>query len=88
MNKFEKVTVDAALIKESLGNPKFDFNLYERITRPGIAIGLAYTEAGGKALLIETAKYPGTGALNLTGKLGEVMKESVNTSLSWIKGNI
>ena len=38
--------------------------------------------------MIETAKYPGSGALNLTGKLGEVMKESVNTSLSWIKGNI
>ena len=88
MSKFSKVVVDDGLVKESLGNPKFDFNLYERITRPGIAIGLAYTEAGGKALLIETAKYPGTGALNLTGKLGEVMKESVGTSLSWIKGNI
>lgn len=47
--------------------------------------GLAYTEVGGKALLIETTKYPGSGALNLTGKLGDVMKESVNTSLSWIK---
>lgn len=42
---------------------------------------------GGKALLIETTKYPGTGALSLTGKLGDVMKESVNTSLSWIKTN-
>jgi ATP-dependent Lon protease len=48
---------------------------------------LAYTEAGGKALLIETTKYPGSGQLNLTGKLGEVMKESVNTSVSWIKTN-
>ena len=38
-------------------------------------------------MLIETAKYPGTGALNLTGKLGDVMKESVNTSLSWIKSH-
>ena len=42
---------------------------------------------GGKALLIETTKYPGTGMLNLTGKLGDVMKESVNTALSWIKSN-
>ena len=49
--------------------------------------GLAYTEAGGKALLIETAKYPGTGSLSLTGKLGDVMKESVNTALSWIKSH-
>lgn len=46
---------------------------------------MAYTEVGGRALLIETTKYPGTGQLNLTGKLGEVMKESVNTALSWIK---
>lgn len=48
---------------------------------------MAYTEAGGKALLIESTKYPGNGQLNLTGKLGDVMKESVNTSLSWIKSN-
>ncbi len=38
-------------------------------------------------MLIETTKYPGTGKLNLTGKLGDVMKESVNTSLSWIKAH-
>ena len=42
---------------------------------------------GGKALLIESTKYPGNGMLSLTGKLGDVMKESVNTSLSWIKSN-
>jgi len=42
---------------------------------------------GGKALLIESTKFPGTGNLSLTGKLGDVMKESVNTSLSWIKSN-
>lgn len=38
-------------------------------------------------MLIETTKFPGSGQLNLTGKLGDVMKESVNTSLSWIKAN-
>jgi ATP-dependent Lon protease len=48
---------------------------------------LAYTEVGGKALLIESTKFPGTGHLSLTGQLGDVMKESVNTSLSWIKSN-
>jgi ATP-dependent Lon protease len=87
MEHFKKVLVDDDIIKEALGNPKFDFNLNERVTRPGIAIGLAYTEVGGRALLIETSKYPGSGRLNLTGKLGDVMKESVNTSLSWIKAN-
>lgn len=84
---FAKVTVDDDLIKEALGNSKFDFKMHEKITKPGIAIGLAYTEVGGKALLIESTKYPGTGALSLTGQLGDVMKESVNTALSWIKTN-
>ena len=48
---------------------------------------MAYTDYGGKALLIETAKFPGSGHLSLTGKLGDVMKESVGTALSWIKSN-
>lgn len=58
---FIKVTINEPLITEAIGKPKFDFNLNERITRPGCAIGLAYTEAGGRALLIETTKYHGSG---------------------------
>lgn len=50
-------------------------------------MGLAYTTIGGSALLVETTKYPGTGQLKLTGKLGDVMRESVNTSISWIQAN-
>ena len=53
--------VNSDLVIEALGQPKFDFNLQERIIRPGSAIGLAYTEAGGRALLIESTKYPGSG---------------------------
>jgi len=74
-------------VEDALGNPKFDVLMSERITRPGVAIGLAYTTFGGRALLIETIRYPGNGHLVLTGKLGEVMRESVNTCLSWIKAN-
>lgn len=70
-----------------MGNTKVDSYLHERITRPGVAIGLAYTEAGGRALLIETSKFPGSGSLTLTGQLGNVMKESIGTGLSWIKSN-
>ena len=55
--EFQKVKVDDSLIKEALGNPKYDFKMNERITKPGVAIGLAYTEVGGRALLIETTKY-------------------------------
>lgn len=61
--------------------------LHERITKPGVAIGLAYTSVGGRCLLIETTKFPGSGQLTLTGQLGDVMKESIGTSLSWIKTN-
>jgi len=52
-----------------------------------VAIGLAYTSIGGSALLVETTKFPGTGNLKLTGKLGDVMRESINTSISWIQAN-
>ena len=64
---FEKVVVDNAVIEEALGTKKIDTYLNERITRPGIAIGLAYTQAGGRALLIETTKYAGSGTIQLTG---------------------
>jgi ATP-dependent Lon protease len=81
------VKVDKVLVEEALGVPKFDDLLKEKITRPGIAIGLAYTTYGGKVLLIETSKFPGSGQIKLTGKLGDVMKESVTTGLSWIRAN-
>lgn len=84
---FEKVTVDNAIIQEALGNKKIDSLLHERITKPGVAIGLAYTSVGGRCLLIETTKFPGSGQVSLTGQLGDVMKESITTSLSWIKTN-
>lgn len=64
---FEKVTVDNSHIQEALGNKKVDTVLQERITKPGVAIGLAYTSVGGRCLLIETTKFPGTGQLALTG---------------------
>lgn len=81
---FKQVEVNDALIEEALGNRKYDHQLKERIMKPGVAIGLAYTSIGGSALLVETTMYPGSGQLKLTGKLGEVMRESVNTSISWI----
>ena len=84
---FEKVVVDNSIIEEALGNKKIDSLLHERITKPGVAIGLAYTSVGGRCLLIETTKFPGSGQVSLTGQLGDVMKESVGTALSWIKTN-
>ena len=49
------------LIEEALGTKKYDHQLRERILKPGVAIGLAYTSIGGSALLVETCKFPGSG---------------------------
>lgn len=72
---------------EVLGAAKYDRNLYNESTPSGVAVGLAYTSVGGDILYIETTKYKGKGALVLTGKLGDVMKESASTALTFIKSN-
>ncbi len=70
-----------------LGPPHFYRELAERADRPGVAIGLAWTQAGGDILFIEATKMPGRGKLMITGRLGEVMKESAQAALSWIRAN-
>lgn len=70
-----------------LGATKYDRNLYNEKVPYGVAVGLAYTSVGGDILFIETNKYKGKGALVLTGKLGDVMKESATTALTYIKAN-
>src|SRR5205807_6029762 len=54
---------------------------------PGVAIGLAWTPAGGEVLFIEASRMAGTGSLTLTGQLGDVMKESARAALSWLRAH-
>ena len=75
-------------LEEILGVPIFINDLSERVSIPGVAIGMAWTAVGGKIMLVETSKCPGQGGLKVTGQLGEVMKESVLTAISWIKVNM
>ena len=70
---------------DKLGPPKFLPEVAERTSDPGVATGLAWTQAGGDILFIESTRYPGTGKLILTGHLGEVMKESAQAALSYIR---
>jgi len=71
---------------EMLGAPKFlDEEMEERTKDPGVAIGLAWTPAGGEVLFIEASRMAGTGSLTLTGQLGDVMKESARAALSWLR---
>ena len=61
--------------------------LAERNDKPGIVVGLAWTAFGGDILFIEATKMPGKGNLKLTGKLGDVMKESVQAAMSYVRSN-
>jgi ATP-dependent Lon protease len=70
-----------------LGQQRFFSEVAERINRPGIAVGLAWTPVGGDILFIEATKMEGDGKLVLTGQLGDVMKESVQAALSYIAAN-
>src|SRR5262245_15416196 len=79
------VTVDAALVGEALGRPKFFQEAASRTAVPGVATGLAVTGTGGDVLFVEAAAMPGSEELVLTGQLGDVMKESARIALTWVQ---
>ena len=71
-----------------LGAPRFlDEEMEARTSKPGVAIGLAWTPAGGDVLFIEASRMAGSGSLTLTGQLGDVMKESARAALSWVRAH-
>ena len=80
------IEVTPDVVVEMLGAPRFlDEEMEERTKDPGVAIGLAWTPAGGEVLFIEASRMAGTGSLTLTGQLGDVMKESARAALSWLR---
>lgn len=81
------IRVGADDVKKYLGNPKVHYDVAERSRMPGIATGLAWTPVGGDILFIEATRMPGSGKLILTGQLGDVMKESAQAALSYIRAN-
>jgi ATP-dependent Lon protease len=81
----EKVVVTPDNVSEFLGPPKFVEDFAERQPRVGVANGLAWTPFGGSVLVVETTKMPGKGNLILTGHLGEIMKESAQAALSYVR---
>jgi ATP-dependent Lon protease len=82
------LTITPDVVVEMLGAPTFlDEEIEERTKEPGVAIGLAWTPAGGDVLFIEASRMAGTGTLTLTGQLGEVMKESARAALSWFRAH-
>ena len=81
------VAITADTLKKLLGPPKFFESAVSATERPGVAIGLAWTPTGGDVLFIEAAKMPGKGVLTLTGRLGEVIKESAAAAMTWLRAN-
>lgn len=75
-------------LKDYLGNEKFRYGLAEVVDQVGAATGLAWTEVGGETLVIEVSVLPGSGKLTLTGKLGDVMKESAQAAFSYTRSRV
>ena len=80
-------TVTTEMIEEILGNEKYTNEIYKNANMPGVAVGLAWTYVGGDILFIEALISKGKGELKLTGNLGDVMKESATTALTYIRAN-
>ncbi len=81
------VAVDEPQLVEHLGRPKFEFEAAERTAVPGVATGLAVTGAGGDVLFVEVTSMEGDKGLTLTGQLGDVMKESAQIALSYVRSH-
>jgi ATP-dependent Lon protease len=84
-----KLVVTREVVHEFLGGIKVrvDTEIAERTKRPGVAVGLAWTPAGGDVLFIEANKMKGKGGFTMTGQIGEVMKESMQAALTWVRSN-
>ncbi len=83
----EQVEITPALVRDYLGKPKY-YDLEEiadRTSMPGVATGMAWTPTGGDVLFIEATNMPGNGKFQLTGSLGDIMKESAKASLSYVR---
>jgi ATP-dependent Lon protease len=82
-----KVSVTAPKARELLGRIRFQPDLKRRTSEPGVATGLAWTPVGGDVLYVEATAMPGKGKLQITGQLGDVMKESAQAALSYVRGH-
>ena len=87
--KTDKLVLSKEIVQEFLGGIKVrvDTEIAERTKRPGVAVGLAWTPAGGDILFIEANKMKGKGNFSMTGQLGQVMQESMQAALTWVRSN-
>ena len=84
---FETFKLNRDVIKQILGPMKFENEVAQRTAVPGVATGMAWTQVGGEILFIEVSLAKGNGRIQITGRLGETMQESVKTALSYVRAN-
>ncbi|RYD53249.1 MAG: endopeptidase La [Sphingobacteriales bacterium] len=87
MDEDVPATVELELVQQVLGSPKYNNELYTKGNPAGVTVGLAWTSVGGEILFIEASLSKGKGGMTLTGNLGNVMKESATTALSYLKAH-
>jgi ATP-dependent Lon protease len=83
-----RMTISEARVRELLGRRRFFAEARRRTREPGVATGLAWTPVGGDVLFVEATAYPGKGNLVITGQLGDVMRESAQAALSYVRGHL
>jgi ATP-dependent Lon protease len=83
-----KVTITVPRVRELLRTPRFHSETRRRTSRPGVATGLAWTPVGGELLFIEASAMEGSGRLTITGQLGDVMRESAQAALTYVRANV
>jgi ATP-dependent Lon protease len=83
----KRATISEARARELLGKRRFYSETKRRTRQPGVATGLAWTPVGGDVLFVEATAFPGKGRLTITGQLGDVMRESAQAALSYVRGH-
>jgi ATP-dependent Lon protease len=83
----KKLRIDEKRVRTALGPRRFEGEVRKRTSEPGVATGLAFTAVGGDILFFEATAYPGKGRLTITGQLGDVMQESAQAALSWVRAH-
>jgi ATP-dependent Lon protease len=79
------VEITPEKVREALGRARFHAEVAERVEQPGVATGLVWTPVGGDIIFIEASRMPGSKTLTLTGQLGDVMRESAQAAMSWVR---
>jgi ATP-dependent Lon protease len=83
----KKLRIDEKRVRTALGPRRYEGEVRKRTSEPGVATGLAFTAVGGDILFFEATAYPGKGKLTITGQLGDVMQESAQAALSWVRAH-